>query len=81
MHQLCSGVLGVSGYILTPLCLRAKPIYISFSMHIQKNAFCLELFFFPRDSNSVWTGSIEKSMDFVIDIELYHVYHHHQFCI
>lgn len=79
MHQLCGHVLGVSGYILRLWCLKAKPILISVSMQAQKSTFCL--FFSLGTSTAFGPGPWKKSMNFVIDIELYHVCHHHHFCV
>lgn len=61
------------------LCLKAKLMFISFSMQAQKSTFwgfvgflifCLFVFW---GLSSIWTGSIEKYMNFVKDTELYHV--------
>lgn len=54
-HQLCSRVLDVPAYILRLFCLKAKLIFLSFSVQAQKSIFFF-FFFFHR----LWIRSTEK---------------------
>lgn len=79
-HQLCKHVLDGSGCILRFVFKSKTNTHLLWYASTEKQLLFLCGFvgFFSGGFSSIWMGSAEKSTNFVIDIELYHLclYHH-----